>query len=1071
MTRQQSRLLGQVLRIYLNQIVFWVRQLDRKLNFSIVDEDGRRIEQYILNALSFGDNILCTSKGITALVAVDRATQALRCSLCCGRCLGHNSPEYVRKAGSLYRTSAYLAVNMMIAEIDGEAELAELWGIARELLDTFLNTPNEIATALSTKAVLVLPSHPAKTLSDYRNYVWLREFPTLKKAAVCIERKLWACDVITTIVAHFKDLLPASAQSAEQAFRNQKRIYSADAVRRQLEAFYTRQASLCGDETSATILVDCMAQLSSTEVQSDLQSLLAALLETAHYSTLMGVVVTECASPFWYMRARESIAEKLRCMAAAVSGVGNLLCFESPGLEAQLFVENVQDQYAAIVSVVQASQLFAHPTGNLKAEYDMLCHGTRLISSSAVQDWASYEHCAAKATSATAQRGCSAAHALAADCWTQASAALYRCLCVGVHHAWDAKAVSDIIRRQAGFWESAIKLARLAEGLVPEVNRLNTAATNSASAGRLEAAQLRGEAADMQVQIATRLHASTERTLRGLIGGGETEHWYIDYPDALLQQMVTLLNKVTQLAQRLDSVRDNSSAQASGTATVTTVELLKYSVEHSRVCCAYLQVEGSPLAHCASHHRDLERLHDTFLTIETRATFPAPTALMTRLAALSALKEGSSAAVAPAAGAIVWLPACLAECSAQLLSATSRTDLGPLRWNTFLECIDHFTDTVRPILASIAGTTYSTGDPSSHTTETTVVAGRLCTAYLRASSAILDHDMQRHDVCMKAAEHCQKAHKLLSDNHSKSYCALFEVLVADRLLADPAVTSKHTHHIPAGGFVRASVSMACAPSVERIVQLIVQTTILDAAVDAASGTDDKTLPEKLLDLRDQTRAMYQLAIHDEYELARLRLNSSGDAKVLQGAIGRLERHSALARQCGRCYHAAAQALAKPRSPAALIRSLQGLARIAQGRLNHAHCSRLRRIGMGRLGMWFNNAAAAVRRDPNDGIGEAWLMAAEKGEEVCDGEVHGVDAGQLNAGAAVALCLQDIAVSTAAQQIDRALRQRAMLELLRIVEQCLIFASAASGPLEVNRLYELADITLSRVEQLVKMDTV
>jgi hypothetical protein len=112
----------------------------------------------------------------------------------------------------------------------------------------------------------------------------------------------------------------------------------------------------------------------------------------------------------------------------------------------------------------------------------------------------------------------------------------------------------------------------------------------------------------------------------------------------------------------------------------------------------------------------------------------------------------------------------------------------------------------------------------------------------------------------------------------------------------------------------------------------------------------------------------------------------------------------------------------------------------------------------------------LQRDPHDASGEVWLSAAEKGEEVCDGEEHGVDAGQLNAGAAVALYLRDIAVSTAAQQTDRAQRQRAVLELLRIVEQCLIFAGAANGPREASRLYELADITLSRVEQLLKVDT-
>jgi hypothetical protein len=78
MTQQQSPLLGQILKVYLLHLFSWVKlQLDRPLASSnicghaaIVDSDMRTLEQYIRNALTFTWNIMCTSKGATALAAI-----------------------------------------------------------------------------------------------------------------------------------------------------------------------------------------------------------------------------------------------------------------------------------------------------------------------------------------------------------------------------------------------------------------------------------------------------------------------------------------------------------------------------------------------------------------------------------------------------------------------------------------------------------------------------------------------------------------------------------------------------------------------------------------------------------------------------------------------------------------------------------------------------------------------------------------------------------------------------------------------------------------------------------------
>jgi hypothetical protein len=895
---------------------------------------------------------MCTSKGITALAAIDRAEEALRCSLDSGRCLGHNSPEHADKAGTLYRMSAKLVVNMMIAQFDGEAELGQLWNIARELLDSLVCNPRETATALYWTNALVLPPKPTAVLFADKGCAGVKELSMCERVAVCTDRKLWACDVIVAIAVHFKDLLPARAQSAEQEIRAQKTVYCADAVRCLLEAFYRHQANLCAGQTTASIYLDCCALLMSPAVHDDLQCLLAALPKTAHYSVLMDGEMPQCASPFWYMRARESIGEKLCCAATTVGEVARV------GTAAELLAKHLREQYAAIMSAVQASQLFTQPTGDLTAEYDMLYHGMRLISDTAVQDWAFYEHCAAKLASAATHRGLSTAHALTAECWAEANVALQRCLFERkVQYEWDIKVVNDIVGGRTNFWKAALGFARLADGLVAEVNRLNTAATNSTNAGRLEAAQLWGEAADLQCQITKYLYTRTVNSLCSLVDDARVQLWDIDYPDLRLEQMAALLSKVMQLAQLLDSAQYNSSAQAPQsqmtTAPVTAIELLKHSVAHCRINCPDFQAGGSPYRKaCAFENRALEHLYDAYLAATTRATLPEPTALLTRLPALRAVEQDTTAALAQTVVGVTWLPECLVECSALLMTVTHQSDLSIALQDDVLACVYHFINTAKPVTADAA--LYG-GATAPHSPEAFELAGRLCTAYIRAGRAILDNDVDMRCVCMKAAEHYKKAQTTVGDNLANSYSSVSAILVADGLLSYATQNSaRHAPLMPVGTLIRPYIAQICAPSVEQIVELMVQTVALDSVSFAAAGKEDVTLRS----LQEKARTMYQLAIDDAFELAKRRLIGKEKATRQRLAIERLEWHSALARACGRRYHTAAQALADPLTPVALFRSLHGLVRIAEGRLQPVLYSCCRRIGPRRLEKWFRKAAAA-----------------------------------------------------------------------------------------------------------------
>jgi HPt (histidine-containing phosphotransfer) domain-containing protein len=107
----------------------------------------------------------------------------------------------------------------------------------------------------------------------------------------------------------------------------------------------------------------------------------------------------------------------------------------------------------------------------------------------------------------------------------------------------------------------------------------------------------------------------------------------------------------------------------------------------------------------------------------------------------------------------------------------------------------------------------------------------------------------------------------------------------------------------------------------------------------------------------------------------------------------------------------------------------------------------------------------LREGPTDVLGNAWLRAAEKGADVYDAEVRRADATLVDAGAAVAQCLHDIAVATATQQMEQVVALAMTLEELETVETCVLSASLTDCNDEVNQLIATAEGARKRMRTM------
>jgi hypothetical protein len=1057
MTQPSSQLLGQVLKIYLNHTLEWATLMNARLastkhpsgHVSSVVAGGKMLNRYIRIALDTQESILCSVKGITALVAIDRAEHALSCEIESGQLFRQCSATGALCAAMVLRTTAKLVVNMLLADYRGETELAETWNVARWLLDSVLYEGSGTETLLEHASSLSLPSRPVRVPDELSTRLYMVS-AGLCKTSDSTERKLWACDIVLATVAHFKDHLRMNTQNIPQAIQARKRCICMEAIQNQLEKMYQHKAQMCADHVTAFIFTTAAEQVRSATVRNDIFSQLAVLIPTEHYGMLVCAEVAQCGSPLWYLRAQASVGDELNVMADIVFKATRQHSNAQPGSAAERLVKQLQKQYAVVVRAVQASPLFVMPSGNLLEEYHSLLSGTRIIPNTIFQDWAVRDHCDAERTAAEAQCTTSAVHALAADIYTQAIIAADGCLFGDTLYEWGPTVVSALELRRSE-WRSMVPLfGQIADGLVAEVTRLNTVAVNSTAAGRCGAGQLWREAAEVQVTIAQRMFATTKDALQRLRMGMSAQPVEAD---ASLPHMFSFMRKLKQLAQLLDAGLGPVTCEGSppGLAQVFPTDMLTRSVAHSRAHCAAFQQDSSEnLRACARHHAALAALCDAYLTTLLCDTVRLPAALETQLAALGATGAEDTLPGSPPAEIPAWVPLAISDCSALLLAVTERGDLPASARGLALQSVGRVADLLRPLVASSA---------QSISTASVALTRRICKTHVHAVVAALEGDLTLCSLFRTAAEQYERALKGLKETLQTGQRLNFPLLVADRIL-NRALATKGLPRQPASTNAPAQGTSFCFAAIDAIVQLLVKKAELYALRAAAACMCDSVKHKELRGLCDKALSMYQAAANDGYQIAECHLNPRTDKSSCQ----QLEWHGAQAQECAMCFHEAAQLLGDPQTLPALSRCLQSIARFA-GLLRPDFGSLGHRIEPKTVSKWFSNALAALREGPTDVLGNAWLRAAEKGADVYDAEVRRADATLVDAGAAVAQCLHDIAVAAATQQVEQVVALKMMLEELETVETCVLSASLTDSKDEVNQLIATAEGARKRMRTM------
>jgi hypothetical protein len=837
-----------------------------------------------------------------------------------------------------------------------------------------------------------------------------------------------------------------------QAFQTRKRLICADDIQCHLENRYQQKAENYGDSSTAAFFQTAAEQVRYPAVYKDLLSQLAALPSTQRYRTLAYGSVSQCASPLWYLRAQGNISETLSYISEVISKVRNQHSTARPGSAADRFIKHLQKQYAVVVHAVQRSPLFVQPSGDLLEEYHFLRSGTKLIPYNIIDDWATRTHCEVERTAAQAQRTTSAVHALSADIYTQAILALDGYLFWETLYEWGQALVSALELNSSKRRKTAHSFAQLADGLVSEVTRLNTATANSDAAGKGEAGQLWREAADLQVKIAQRMFTQAKDALSTQTAGE------VEQPaatDTCLSHTFNLMRKLKRLAQVLDAGLGPLTCEGSlpGLVQLSPTDMLTRSVAHSRTHCASLQSDSSEhLQVCGGYHKILEGLYDAYHTSTQCTAVSIPAALEALLAALTGTAVDHILPAAPSANIPAWVPLALSDCSALLMSATDRADLSARTRSLVLQSVDHVVKALRPHMRT-------TEDVLA---ETVTLIRYICKAHVHAGLAALEGDLLACNLFKAAVEQYERAQNVFNEVLYTSQHMDVALLVADRLL-NHALTAKNIPSLPDSTYDPAPVLHLCATEIERIVQLLRRTADLDSLCGATGCLNDSVGSKGLRDLCESARQMCEAAVSDAYRQAARHLALKNDTASSQ----RLEWHFSQLQECAKCFHEAAQVLADPKTPPALFRCLYSIEAFSV-RLSAEFRFSYYRIEPTTLARWYRNALSALKRDPTDAAGNAWLRAANKGEEVYDAEGSRQEAARVDALEAVALCLRDIAVATAAQQTKQVVWLQKMLEQLVIVETCAHRVSLTNSRRKVDALNAKAEVARTRVEELKKI---
>jgi hypothetical protein len=562
---------------------------------------------------------------------------------------------------------------------------------------------------------------------------------------------------------------------------------------------------------------------------------------------------------------------------------------------------------------------------------------------------------------------------------------------------------------------------------VTEVTRLQSTALYSDTAGRAEAGQLWRDAADIQLKTA-------QHRFRGEMRTGTDGESQCGVSISGPHDMTVFVKKCTHLARALDSSPPPLHVTQQE---LYVAELRKCSVAHGKaVCVAILNGSSEHMQACCELNAQLESTIDAYLSAVAPTTVSLPLALQVRVAALSSTEVASTPqpAASPA-----WLPQSLYECSNLLLNITGQTDLPVSLREGALQSTEGASEALQFAIDSIA----STGRLVSSAVGSALACNTV-TAYISAAQAVLAKDLNSWCLFSEAAVQVDRALEFYDAKDKINNNMCFVLLVADRVFQQALSLTNQT----GSAWVQISstpyVTQLCTAETYQIVQLLRQKAELYAVRAAVCRVEDKTARGGLLVQLKEIQRLYQSSIEAEYNAAEQRLASRGGLARLQWSsrtgsvhsvsISAVKQRSAEAQETAKCMLDVVLATTDPLTPPVLLHCLQQLAHYRKEAEAAAHSKGVRRVSAARLADWIGNAVTAMKHSGGGAVAAAWQQAAEKGMEVYQGENDGRDKGLLGTGAAVALCLKDIAVAVAAGQLQQAAQHRATLVQLQLAEQ-------------------------------------
>lgn len=1092
MARRRDSVLGQVLRIYLNHLLGSTLAAQDRLRTATEDDCSLALqyaallEKHIRCAIDSQEAFLCSTSGIIALLAIDRAEDALRFIMESTRSWSITQTASLRTAAWICRRSSLSMVNMLAAEVNSNVELARLWETAGSLFGGILRNRHCIEIRgpswWTSRSETTFPSKPAtlRYLDQKVNVSTDHVAGKLYKQAAVAERNCWACKEISSIISTFSGHLSLTIEQAREEYQRAATRYKEVSLRSQCAARFADRAADCADERAAAVFLAACKHMQSMETVGDASVYFPTTLLSA--SSEMEIAINRCDTTHWYALALGAVGCELQQRVEAVRAMEKLASTATAGSTAQRVAASAREWLETVAREVQASVLFTGPSGDQMDEFRRLTACIQLVSPTLTQEWTHRQYCVERLAAAEIHRGLSAAHDLLTDCWSGAVSAMDHALLRNPLQDLDTVTATSAATERKGWVDASHRYVRLAEGVASEAVRLAVAATNSRRAGRAEAAQAWSDAAGGLLRIGQDRLTFIKAALPSTVPQ-QPSLTQIDQ-----QQLQQLVRKHTELAQLLDKLPADRLNDAESQSTCQAnwrshLSLLRLSAAHGKAYASSQQgLSRAQEDPCDACHRDLEKLADVMLAAGARDSSRYPVTLnlagtpgAPHAAAANELEGQDGAAAAQAlvvchSPLLDWLPDRLQECSALLFDLSKRADMGVSQrakvlkhMNRFVkEVSSHQESSLSPVLAED-------------------VVRRAALASVRAGRLVLDGQHEVAALFAAAAKEYSAAVTVLRQQRRRCKRMDVHLIVADRIFAAAVAQlgPSPEYDTSDSDYADAGLVRHFRKDVDRLVGAAVSRAELAPLRAEAAAMADAKLGSALRTLYDKCSRLYKHCIHIqhesmEFQLVPRSLGSQGGSKYKQHFQGLLSKYMTL-KHCACRYSSAAQALRDPLAPAGQALATERAADYQLRSLPDK--GRTKWMRAAEVSRWYKNVVVALRTGLSEEVREAWQRAADKGAEVYEAEMtrggssnnsgsNSQQEASWEAAGHVAYCLADLASAITKGETETAEHYRAVLEQLLTVEQCVLCGSdEATSPELASRLIVLADAARDRIREL------